>query len=199
MAKKKLSDSPVPIAPPPAPEAPVTSLKLDFGCGRNPQPGYVGVDKYAPDADVKIDLFELPWTPWKDGTVDEIHMSHFLEHIPQKIRWPFFEECWRILKPDGIVRIFVPNWKSERAYGDCTHEWPPVSTFFFYYLVKEWREANKLTYGPYDLKCNFSHAAGPTGMNAAFASKAHEVQVFAATHYLESFQDMWVTLTKKPL
>jgi hypothetical protein len=173
-------------------------IKLDLGCGRNKLPGYVGVDLYSPDADVKHDLFKFPF-PFASDSITEIHASHFIEHIPHQLRWPFFEECYRILKMDGTMRIFVPSWKSERAYGDMTHQWPPVTAMAFYYLNKGWREANKLTYGQYALKCNFDHAAGPTAISAGFAQRSHETQVFACTHYLEAYQDMWVTLTKKPI
>lgn len=177
---------------------PLIDIKLDLGCGQNKQPGFTGVDFYAPNVEVKLDLFKFPWF-WKDGSVSEIFCSHFVEHIPQNSRWKFFEECWRILKPDATMRIFVPSWKSERAYGDMTHAWPPVVAMFFFYLHKPWREANKLTYGAYDLKCNFEHQAGPTSISPAFSNRAHEAQIFAATHYLESYGDMWVTLTKKPM
>jgi len=173
-------------------------LRLDFGAGQNPAPGYQSVDLYAPKADFKVDLFHFPF-PWKDESVEEIHCSHFVEHIPQALRWPFFEECYRILKPGGIMRIFVPSWKSERAYGDMTHQWPPVTAMFFFYLNQGWREANKLTYGPYALKCNFDHQAGPTGIHQTFSNRNHEAQVYALTHYLESYQDMWCVLTKKPI
>ncbi len=202
MAKKQKA------APSPPPE-----IKLDLGCGRNKLPGYTGVDLYAPDDPdiIKANLFELPWRKYGEGapslsaplfandSVTEIHASHFLEHVPQKLRWPFMEECWRVLKPEGIMRLFVPSWKSERAYGDMTHEWPPVVAMFFFYLNKGWREANKLTYGPYDLKCNFDHQAGPTVITGEWATRAQEAQQFACTHYLETYLDMWVTLTKKNL
>ena len=186
-------------------EAP--EIKLDLGAGRNPIPGFTSVDLYAPDAAVKCDLFKTPWRSeagagkvlWADESVSEIHASHFVEHIPRTQRWPFFEECWRVLKVGGMMRIFVPSWKSERALGDMTHEFPPVVAMAFYYLNKEWRDANKLTYGQYALKCNFDHQAGPTAINPAFSNRSHEAQVFAATHYMESYQDMWVTLTKKPM
>lgn len=178
------------------PTNPPPEIKLDLGCGRNKQPGFTGIDLYSPDADIKHDLFKFPY-PFKSDSVSEIFCSHFVEHVPQKLRWPFFEECWRILKVDGVMRIIVPSWKSERAYGDMTHEWPAVTAMAFLYLNRGWREANKLTYGPYALKCNFDHQAGPTSLSAGFADRTHETQVFAATHYLESYSDMWVTLTKK--
>jgi len=174
----------------------VQPFKLDLGCGENCAPGFTGVDLYAPSAAVKLDLMKFPW-PWKDNTVDELYCAHFAEHIPQTIRWRFFEECWRVMKLGAVMRIVVPSWKSERAYGDCTHQWPPITSFSFYYLNRDWRESNKLTYGPYALKCNFDVQSGPTAISPAFADRAHETQVFACTHYLESYPDMWATLTKK--
>ena len=193
---------------------PAQPLRLDLGCGQNCQPGFTGVDLYAPGVDVRCNLFDFPFRParicandgtisstgaplWKDNSVDEIFCSHFLEHVPRVIRWHFMEECWRILKPDAVMRIIVPSWKSERAYGDMTHEPPAVVPMFFFYLNRGWREANKLTYGDYALKCNFEHQAGPTQIAPEFAQRSVEVQQFACAHYLESYGDMWVTLTRK--
>jgi hypothetical protein len=182
----------------------IIPLKLDLGCGENCQVGFTGVDLYAPSAKVKLDL--LAWDlskgkfaqwPWKDNTVDEIFCSHFVEHIPAHLRWKFFEECWRIMKLGATMRIFAPNWKSERAYGDMTHQWPPFSTMALYYLQRGWREANKLTYGPYDIKCNFDLQAGATAISPAFSDRTPEAQQFAAAHYCESFPDMWAILTKQ--
>ena len=204
-----------PKATPTIPAAAPVELKLDLGCGRNKQPGFIGVDLYCEEADVKCNLFHPPFLPidkfhpvipssdtkplWEDNSVSEIFCSHFVEHIPNRIRWPFFEECWRILKPEGTMRIFVPNWKSERAYGDMTHEWPPVTAMFFLYLNRGWMDANKLTYGPYALRCNFDHQAGPTSIRGGFAGRSHETQMFALAHYMETYDDMWVTLIKKPM
>lgn len=173
-------------------------IRLDLGCGQNPLPGFLRVDLYAPEVDVRQDLFKFPW-PWKDGSVAELHASHFLEHVPRAFRWPFYEECWRILKAEGTMRVIVPNWKSERAYGDMTHEWPPVASFSFLYLNKPWRDANRLTHGPYALKCNFDFQGGVLGVAPDIASRSQEAQAFAWAHYAESFNDMWVTLTKKPM
>lgn len=174
-------------------------IRLDLGAGNNPTPGFTSVDLYSPSPDVRMDLFKFPWKTWKDGSVSEIVTSHFVEHIPQQVRWRFFEECWRIMKMDSTMRVVVPSWKSERAYGDMSHLFPPVVAMFFLYLNKPWREANKLTYGPYALKCNFDYQAGPTGIVPEFASRNHEAQVFACTYYLETYGDMWVTLTKRPM
>jgi SAM-dependent methyltransferase len=173
----------------------VESLKLDFGCGANLREGFEGVDFYEPNAKYKVDLFNFPF-PWKDGSVNEINCSHFIEHIPREKRWKFFEECYRILEVGGKITIAVPNWKSERAWGDMTHEFPPVTAMMFWYLNQKWREANKLTYGPYDIKCNFDFTAGANGIYPQFAQRSHETQVFVTTHYFETYADMWAILVK---
>lgn len=175
----------------------INLLKLDFGCGEVTPPGWTGVDLYAPSASIKCDLMKFP-LPWKDNTVDEIRASHFVEHIPREKRWQFFNEVWRILKLDAKFHIFVPNWKSERAYGDMTHEWPPFTTMALLYLGKQWRKDNKLEHGPYaEIKCNFDFQAGANGIAQGFADKHQEAQMFAITHYMEAYQDMWAVLVKK--
>lgn len=173
-------------------------FKLDLGGGRNPAPGFINVDLYSPEADVKFDLRKRPW-PWPDNSVSEVHCSHFLEHLDQDVRWPFFEELWRVMKMDAIARFFCPSWKSERSLGDLTHRFPPVTSFSFLYLNKKWRDDNKLNYGPYDLKCNFDHQSGPLGLMPDVASRSDEVKLMMCTRQLETYSDLWVVLTKRPM
>jgi predicted SAM-dependent methyltransferase len=75
--------SPTPSLPPlvetPAPK----TVKLDLGCGQNPKEGFEGVDLYGDKATHKVDLWKFPW-PFGDASVEEIHCSHFLEHIPAR-------------------------------------------------------------------------------------------------------------------
>ena len=56
-------------------------VRLDLGAGQSPREGFAGVDLYAPDPQYRVDLFSFPW-PWADGEVDELHCSHFVEHLP---------------------------------------------------------------------------------------------------------------------
>mgnify|MGYP001618602627 CR=1 FL=1 len=41
---------------------------------------------------------------------DEAHMSHFLEHVPDPLE--ALKETARILKPDGVLIITIPNFRS---------------------------------------------------------------------------------------
>ncbi|NUN49667.1 MAG: hypothetical protein HUU15_12645, partial [Candidatus Brocadiae bacterium] len=68
-----------------------------------------------------------------------------------------FDECWRILKPGGVMTVVVPALRSNRAFQDPTHRWHlPAGTFFC--LNREWRDVNRL--GQDRVDCNFT---GPGG------------------------------------
>lgn len=54
------------------------------------------------------------------GTVDLIYSAHMLEHLTYREGLAFLRECRRVIKPDGFMRIIVPDAKSLIAgyYGD---------------------------------------------------------------------------------
>lgn len=154
-------------------------IRLDLACGQSPREGFEGVDLLAPAAR-KVDLCRFPW-PFESDSVDEIHCSHFIEHIPcreieardlvdpnpQTIeRWVgvdmffgFFDEVWRILKHEGKARIICPALRSNRAFQDPTHR-RFVAAETFTYLHAPWREANKLDH--YRVRCNFAGVCNHT-------------------------------------
>lgn len=167
-------------------------LKLDLGCGPNPKPGFLGVDALSfPGVGLLHDLRQ-PW-PWADGSVGEVHCSHFLEHLTGAERVHFWNELYRVLHPGATAQIVVPHWSSGRAYGDPTHQWPPVVEFSFYYLDKGWRETNAPHCG---LTCDFMATWGYS-VTPAWQAKAQEAQLFAMTHYREVAQDLIATVTKR--
>jgi predicted SAM-dependent methyltransferase len=47
--------------------------------------------------------------PIESNSVDAIYASHIFEHISLYASPLVFKECYRILKPDGYIRIIVPN------------------------------------------------------------------------------------------
>lgn len=174
-------------------------LKLDFGCGPNKRQDFKGVDCVAfPGVDFVLNIATDPW-PWKDDSVEEAHASHFLEHLTAPERMRFMNELYRVLKPGGKCTIIVPHWASCRAYGDLTHEWPPVSEFFWFYLKRDWRmaqaphtDAKHMTGG---LDCNFDVTWGYS-FEPGVAARNQEYQQFAMTYYKEAAQDMISTLIK---
>ncbi len=175
-----------------------TAIRLDIGSGPNGKPGFVHVDQIAfPGVDVCTDL-RKEW-PWKDGSVEEVHSSHCLEHFEATERVHFFNELFRVLKPGGKATIITPHWASCRAYGDPTHKWPPVSEFLWYYLKRDWR----LTQAPHTdsqhnkegFTCNFEVTWG-YGLEPNVAARNQEYQQMAIQYYKEACTDMVATLTR---
>jgi hypothetical protein len=81
-------------------------IKFNMGCGQDRIPGYMGVDKHNPAADIKIDLFDLDLP---DNCADEVLASHVIEHLPQH-RAPEALSNWlRLLKPGGKLAMEQPD------------------------------------------------------------------------------------------
>jgi hypothetical protein len=175
-------------------------LKLDFGCGPNPRDGFEGVDQYPFDGKVThvCDIRTAPW-PWADGSVSEAHASHFVEHLTAVERCTFMNELYRVLVPGGTCTIIVPHWASNRAYGDPTHQWPPVSEFWFFYLNKDWRAVNAphtdAQHWPQGYACHFAATWGYS-IRPDLLDRNQEYQQFAMSNYKEAASDMIGTLTK---
>ncbi len=49
--------------------------------------------------------------PYGTGTVDLIHQSHLLEHLPPDQGLAFLRECRRVIRRDGLMRVIVPDAK----------------------------------------------------------------------------------------
>ncbi len=90
------------------------TLKLNLGSGKDARPGYVNVDYVkVPGVDMVADLNQR--LPWEDSTVDEVLMSHVLEHVDDPVK--LMLEVHRILKKDGVAEIKVPHRSHSDAYS----------------------------------------------------------------------------------
>ena len=95
-------------------------MKINLGCGQKYLPGYVNCDVVTTvKADHHFDFNQVPY-PFADGEGDEIFMDNVLEHLDDVIK--VVEECHRILKPGGRLRILVPYGKTDWALQDPTHK-----------------------------------------------------------------------------
>jgi hypothetical protein len=165
-------------------------IKLDFGCGKSPRAGFEGVDSLDFGQPHKVDL-RKPW-PWKDGTVEEAHCSHMIEHLTWPERVHFFNELHRVLIPEGKCQLILPHWASARYYGDPTHK-EPMSEFAFYYLDKNWRGDNAPHVG---YTCDFNVTWGYS-LHQSLLTRNQEYQQFALQNYKEAAQDIIATLTAR--
>lgn len=197
------------------------TVKLDIGCGRNKQAGFIGIDQYAMEnVDIVCDLSAKVWTfesfptEIKDAvepnpveglwmlandSVDEVHCSHFLEHLTGTQRVTFFNELYRVMKKGAKATFITPHWASNRAYGDFTHQWPPVSEMMYFYVSKNWRTTQAphtdSEWNPEGYTCDFDAGWG-YGMRQDLIVRNSEYQQFAMQNYKEAILDMHATLTK---
>ncbi|MEQ1580916.1 MAG: methyltransferase domain-containing protein [Steroidobacteraceae bacterium] len=175
-------------------------LKLDIGCGKNKKPGFHGVDAISFDGvDTVMDVRSGKW-PWDDASVEEVHCSHFVEHLTAQERVHFVNELYRVLIPGGKCQIIVPHWNSNRAYGDPTHQWPPVSEMWFYYLDKGWRAGNAphtdSEFNPTGFNCDFAATWGYS-LHGHLTTRNIEYQQHAIQFWKEACQDTIATIVKK--
>jgi len=174
----------------------IAALKLNLGSGKTKMDGFVGVDSYADSgADIICDLTVYPW-PWPDNSVDEVHASHFLEHLSGLERIPFFNELWRIMKPGATATFVTPHWASIRAIQDPTHKWPPVCESFYMYLNAAWRESQELEHY-LGLTCDFEPAAPGYNVGPPWAQRSVEARDFALAYHINVAADLHQVLTKK--
>ena len=47
--------------------------------------------------------------PYADNSVDAVYSSHTLEHLTWEEGSMVFKECYRVMKPGGVIRIIVPD------------------------------------------------------------------------------------------
>jgi predicted SAM-dependent methyltransferase len=109
------------------------AVKLNLGCGRVHALGWINVDgsnrawlaSRVPWLDrFLVFLRLLPPTefsrqtlfadistrlPWLDDSVDAIYMGEVLEHFTREEGERLIKECYRVLRPKGVLRIRVPD------------------------------------------------------------------------------------------
>lgn len=81
---------------------------LNLGCGTRFHPDWINLDSVAHNETViKHDLQK--GIPFEDVSFDVIYQSHVLEHFSQEAGQQLILECYRVLRPQGILRVVVPD------------------------------------------------------------------------------------------
>lgn len=172
-------------------ETTAPTIRLDLGCGKSKKEGFTGVDVRPFDGvDLVADLRQA-W-PWADNSVEEVHCSHFIEHLTGPERIHFVNELYRVLKPNAVAHLIAPHWSSARAYGDLTHQWPPVCEFWIHYLSKPWRESQAPHNDGY--VCDFAALCWPIP-HPSIQVRNQDYQQHALTFFKEAWQDIVIKLT----
>lgn len=109
-------------------------LRLNLGCGAQIVDGWINVDNsigsYIAAIPVlnwlirRLRLFGISWSskiavadlrrplPWRDSSIHCIYSSHTLEHLYWDDGKALVKECFRVLRPGGILRVVVPDLRS---------------------------------------------------------------------------------------
>lgn len=171
-----------------APPVVETPIKLDISHGILPE-------GHAYQRIPKLEPTKFPW-PIKDRSVEEAYSAYIFHRIPKNLRQAFMEEVWRVLKPGGKIIIVAPYWSSPRSYQDPTAEWPPVTEATFFYYSKDWLKAQNDLNGQ---KCDFEFPPIVSyAMEPETAGRNDDTRNHWMKHYVNSVNDIYVTLTKKP-
>jgi len=101
-------------------------LRVNIGCGTTAPLGWYNIDNsptiWLSRLPLARRLFRTPaWprnvrrfnvlkgVPFADETVDVIYSSHTFEHFTYADSLALARECFRVLKPGGMLRLVVPN------------------------------------------------------------------------------------------
>lgn len=85
-----------------------TEKKLQLGCGRNWLEGWLNSDYFPRTSDI-LQLDVTVALPFEDDTFDYIFSEHVIEHISYPKGVYMLEECFRVLKPGGVLRVGTPD------------------------------------------------------------------------------------------
>lgn len=80
---------------------------LHFGSGAYHIDGWINVDLIGERPDVAADLAAA--LPFASESADYIHTEDFLEHVDLEQGRTFLRECFRILRPGGVMRLLTPD------------------------------------------------------------------------------------------
>lgn len=97
-----------------------SSLNLNIGAGDYVIAGFKSLDFYSPhyypdkrkflkdriEYDIRRDTI-----PFDNDSVDNIYISHVIEHIETEHVVNLFRECYRVLKKGGVLRVACPDAK----------------------------------------------------------------------------------------
>ena len=97
--------------------------KLNVGCGGMRLEGYVNADLFKGAA--VDEVFDMDQIPYLDGTIEAIHSSHSLEHVPFVRAEGAIREWVRVLRPGGALTLLMPDFeRCCQAYIDAPLEAP---------------------------------------------------------------------------
>ena len=94
-------------------------MKINLGCGkRNFGKDWIHIDGGDYEHLHSKDIRKLPL---EDGVADLIYASHVIEYFDREEIVPILKEWHRVLKPDGILRLAVPDFAVMAKLYETNH------------------------------------------------------------------------------
>ncbi len=81
---------------------------LNIGCGKQFHPDWTNID-IAPTEPEVVPMNILERLKFSDNSFAVVYHSHVIEHIPRDMVHSFLDECFRVLEPNGVLRIAIPD------------------------------------------------------------------------------------------
>jgi len=114
-------------------------MKIHLGCGKNYREGYTNVDvDESINADFHTDLNEP--LPFANNSAEEIVSEHLIEHLTNLEG--YINECWRVLKPSGVLKTRCPHFSSPYAWANPDHK-----RGIAFLMIQHWTKS----YPPYNV------------------------------------------------
>jgi len=107
------------------PECP--AFKLHLGCGNHLLSGWLNIDTQIEQNSVQPTLqHDLTQPlPFSSESIEFIVSEHFIEHVTRDQACHLLRECYRFLKPEGVLRISTPDLEKlvSEYLAKRTDEW----------------------------------------------------------------------------
>jgi SAM-dependent methyltransferase len=107
-------------------------IRLHLGCGGERKAGWINIDLLGDPVDVAWNMASP--LPFDSGSVAAIFHEHLLEHLPLGASDVFMQECYRVLRPGGILRVGVPDagslirsYAGDQSYLEELHPGRPTA------------------------------------------------------------------------
>ncbi len=91
-------------------------VNLHLGCGDKRIDGFINIDAMQTEAaDLILNLADIR-SQFQDNSVDYIYACHILEHLSRHTYFQVLNDLYQILKPEGMIRISVPDFEALAEY-----------------------------------------------------------------------------------
>jgi predicted SAM-dependent methyltransferase len=110
--------------------------KIHLGSGKHRIEGYINIDLYSDEADIKDDIITLD--KFKPSSIELIYSSNSLEHFGKFKYKKALTRWYELLKPDGILRLSVPDFEALCKYYTETKDLDSIYSALYAGQDSEW-------------------------------------------------------------